>query len=87
MSQGGAFIRELHQTGVMIKILQEENSFTRTYDERPVIMTGPLATVLAVQQQLLDRMATYVGREGGRDCRFSSSVVPRLLLFSARMHF
>ena len=31
----------------MIKILQEEKSFTRTYDERPVIMTGPLATVLA----------------------------------------
>jgi hypothetical protein len=53
----------------MVKILQEEKSFTRTYDERPVIMTGPLATVLAVQQQLLDRMATYVffqeGREGG----------------------
>lgn len=54
----------------MVKILQEERSFTRTYDERPVVMTGPLANVLAVQQQVLDRMASYVGgrgKKGGKD--------------------
>jgi hypothetical protein len=56
--QGGSFIRELHASGVLVKILQEETSFTRTYDERPVMLTGPLATVLAVEQQLLDRMAS-----------------------------
>lgn len=43
---------------MLVKILQEETSFTRTYDERPVMLTGPLATVLAVEQQLLDRMAS-----------------------------
>jgi hypothetical protein len=44
-------------TGVMIKILQEDRSFTRTYDERPVMLTGPLHMVLKVQRDLLDRMA------------------------------
>ncbi len=58
IGKGGDFIKALHATGVLVKILQEERSFTRMYDERPVMLTGPLATVLAVQQQLLDRMAT-----------------------------
>lgn len=54
-----ANIKELLKTGALIKILQEEKTHTRTFDERPVLITGPTRTVLEVQKAVCER---YVAR-------------------------
>lgn len=50
-----ANIKELLKTGALIKILQEEKSHTRTFDERPVLITGPSRVVLEVQRAVCER--------------------------------
>lgn len=50
-----ANIKELLKTGALIKILQEEKTHTRTFDEKPVLITGPTNTVREVQKAVCER--------------------------------
>ena len=57
IGKGGANVKEYLATGVNVKILQDERSHSRSYDEKPVLLTGPLELVLAVEKAILDRWA------------------------------
>jgi len=55
IGKAGAYIKELNSQGAMVKILQEEKSHTKSFDEKPVLITGPARVVLDVEKAICER--------------------------------
>ena len=55
IGKGGMYMKEMNRMGATIRIFQDEPSHTKTFDERPVIITGPTNKVIEVEKYLCDR--------------------------------
>jgi len=55
IGKSGVHVKEMNRMGATTRIFHEEPSHTRTFDERPVIITGSPQKVVEVQRYLCDR--------------------------------